>query len=488
MAHRSALDPWRLHGMTGHDPAASDSLSLGALLWFGGGLLLTLLGELVAIHFQPPSVALGTIFWYAFVFALLAWRRTSVAVLGLLVALPLITVEVGLGDVEKTFSTDKLALGAVALVWLARRAVAADRRRLFQPPVTRWWGLFLGVVLVSALVNGRFLDEGWGVVKQVIYACVFLASLDAFSEEPGLLKRALAGAGLAGSLVALLALVEWVGRSRGAQLFLYFKQGTIADAYSAGSTFAHVNFLSGYLVLVLPILIAIAAGVGRKWRPLAVAGAVSVVLALFYASSVGAWVGLTAAGLLVAALVRGALPRQARALVVAACVGAVIVTAGVAVRKLPSSSVSVRFVAYRIGLAAIAERPVLGFGARGYTRESARIERELYGRMQDFHTPKEPLSAHSSFLDIAVERGLIGAGAFVGVVASVLLAGARAFRRLADPRRRVLLLGMLAGLSAFSLQAFTENLFSYSKVAGIFWIVAGAMVALARGAPDGGKA
>jgi len=169
------------------------------------------------------------------------------------------------------------------------------------------------------------------------------------------------------------------------------------------------------------------------------------------------------------------------------CVGVVFLAAGVTLWKIPvrPDSVSVRLVAYRIGLAAIAERPVLGFGANGYTRESPRLERALYGRMPGFHFPWDPLSAHSSYMEVAVERGLPSLAAFLGLLLAILIPGIRGVRQCRDPERRVLLLGLLAGLTAFALQAFTENLFSYSKISGVFWIAAAALVALSR-EPSGG--
>ncbi len=458
------------------------ALTSGALLWFGGGLLLAALGECAALRFRPLPIALATIAWYGLLFAVIAWWRPSLGVLGLLVSLPLITVEVGFGDVEKTFSGDKLALGAVAAVWLVRRTGRPAAWPLVRVAAVRAWMVFLGLVSLSVLGSGLAPDQIWGAAKQLVYALVFVAALDVFSREPRLVTPALTGAGVAGGVVGFLALVEWLARKLGVAVPLAFKEGTMVDE-SLGSTVAHMNFLSGYVVLVLPLLVALAVTARGRSRALAAAGAVTMFLALVYANSIGAWIGLAAAAVLTVVLAaRSSLPRRGRLLVAGLCAAVVLAGAGVGVRKFlgESYSVPVRVAAYRIGLAAIAERPLLGFGSSGYRRESTRIEYQLYGTTLGFHYLWEPLSAHSSYLDVAVERGLPGLAAFLAVLLAVLIPGGRAALRAADPDRRLLLLGLVAGLTAFALQAFTENLFSYSKIAGVFWIAAAAVVALSR--------
>jgi len=62
----------------------------------------------------------------------------------------------------------------------------------------------------------------------------------------------------------------------------------------------------------------------------------------------------------------------------------------------------------------------------------------------------------------------------------VLLAGFRAYLRADDRATKLLIGGLMAGLVAFMIQALTENLFAYSKVAAIFWILAAALVRARR--------
>lgn len=442
---------------------------------------------------------------YAAAVASFAWARLPLGLLALVTALPLVTIEVGFGDVERTLSSDKLALAVVGVIWLARRGTVPAAWRLTEPWV-RWWAAFLLVVLASALSNRTSL-EVTGLIKQVVLAAVFLMALDLFSTRPGLLGVVLPIAGLTAGVVALLAVVEYGLSAMGAWTPMYFKQGTMMDPFLVigggrlteaggsamfGSTFAHRNFLAAYLILVLPLLIVLAVLAARRLQSAMLVGGGLAMIALAIARSMGAWLGLALGGFLGIGLAINRLPSR-RAQLAVAGIGVLLGTiAAVAIAaKLMSgsaaaaASISVRRATYRIGFAGVAERPLLGFGEKGYTRVSPRLERQLFGdAFERVHGAGKAFPAHSSFLQVAVERGLLGLAAFVGLLASILTRGIRAVFHERDGPTRALLLGLVAGLIAFVVQAFTENLFDYSKTAALFWILAAALVSLStsRGA------
>ena len=450
------------------------------------GLLLAAAGESAAIWLRSTPVAVATIAGYGIAFALLAVYRLPLAFVALVLALPLITIETGFGDVRMTLSADKVALAAVVGVWFLRR-LAAVRAALPRTPGVRWWLAFLAVVLVSGVYNGMSILQVWSLLGQIVYLGVFLLALDMLATR-ATRERTLQVAGLTAVVVAVLALVEGLPLAWSASLGMYFKQGTVSDFYIPGSTIAHANFLGGYFVLLLPSLAAMSLTGNRRWQIGSLAGAVVIGLGLVWARSVGARAGLAAGTLLAVGLAfKGSLREVGRWGALVALVVLVVGT-GVWRVKLQASgaaSFPIRRATYEIGLVAIAERPILGFGASGYARESPRIERMLYGdELGKFHSPGSPLSAHSSFIDIAVERGLVGLVVFAGLLASILAPGLRGSVRQGDPTQRLLLLGVLAGLVAFVVQAFTENLFQYSKVAAMFWIMAAALVRLSEAAPE----
>ncbi len=461
---------------------AWETPSRGAVLAAAGALLLTVLGEGAAIRSGSTSLALANLVWYGCTFLALAWYRLPLALLALTVALPLITVEVGFGDVEKTASADKVALGVVVLVWLVRRLPVL--RRLVRLSAVRWWGAFLVIVALSALSSGLTLGQGWGLVKQALFAAVFLMALDIANADHARLRWLVGAGGTVGVVVAVLANVEGVSRRLGHPLPLYFKHGTMSDALVAGATISHLNFLGGYLLLVLPLIIGVSFTARGRALVFGLAGAAVVALTFLYVGSMGAAMGLLAEALLAVGLVGGGtLPRAAWRLSLCGLGLALVIAAGVIVPKALARSVALatRVATYQVGVAAVAERPLLGFGANGYPSQFSRLEQKIFGReREDLHQAGVRLSAHSSFIDVMVERGLLGLAAFVALLGTILATGIKAYFRSSDLETRVLLLGLVAALSGFIVQAFTENLFSYSKVAAIFWILAAVVVHLSQ--------
>jgi len=215
-------------------------------------------------------------------------------------------------------------------------------------------------------------------------------------------------------------------------------------------------------------------------RPWLITSGAVMVLTLVLARSIGALAGVAVAALVVLAVgLTRVRSRAIRAALVVVAIFAVVVTAAIAAAKLSGNdaSITVRAATLRIGLAAVQERPWLGFGANGFPHESARIERALFGHeLLELHPANQPFSAHDAYMNVAVERGVGALIAFLGLLGVIVMSGLRRSARAGDVDRDVIVVGLLAGLVAFAAQALTENLFSYSKVSTIFWILAAALV------------
>jgi O-antigen ligase/polysaccharide polymerase Wzy-like membrane protein len=438
------------------------------------------LGVAASIVLRSPALALVTIVAYAAAFAVLTAWRLPLAVVALVVALPLITLEVGVLDVRKTVGADKAAVAAVAAV-----ALLLHRARLFprvwERPLGRWWVALLLVFVASVIRNGATAGELWGGFGLFVYAVIFAAALDAFEREPRLAQITPTLAALTAGGVAALVAIERLAPFFGRRIYFYFKQGTVLDSPLEGGTIAAPNFLGAYLILLLPIVLWVAARRAGQ-RALWVLIVVLVFIAMTHADSMGAWLGLAIASVAVF-IVNLVLTTSRRRLIGFAAVCLVAVLAGtlVVAEHLKQSRVSfdLRLAAYRVGLEAVRERPWLGFGTNGYERQYARLEQRIFGReLTEFHEPGHALSAHSAFLSMAVERGVLGLAAFCGLLGSLFVHAVRRLARSRTVAERGLISAILAGLAAFTAQALTENLFSYSKLVAVFWIMAAALLCL----------
>lgn len=472
-------------------PAAADTAARTAVMavaWLAVLFVPMLAAEAISIAWRLSSAAAVGIVWYGMAFLGLAAYRLPWALLGLVVALPLFTVEVLVPGSSVTLSTDKVALAAVTAVWCLTRIRRLPA--LAGVPAVRWWLVFLAITVASALASGARPRELVAVGEHLTQAVVFLMALDVFRlHEPGLQRRTVHAAVATAGIVAALGALEWALNVRGVPAAFYFKHGTIDDLGLRGATISAPNFLAGYLVLIVPALVVLAVGAKGRWRAAAIAGVVFSAIALRYADALGAWLGL-----LVATLVAFGLTvvfdssfrmRLAFGLALVPLLG--IGTATLLDHLRPEyPAVPLRLAAYQVAVEAVKERPLLGFGSNAYEREYGRLEQRLFGReLLTFHPPGRALSAHSSYVDIAVERGLLGLGAFVGLLVAVGVTAVKGW--IAAPRgpERTLLLALLAGLAAFCAQAMTENLFQYSKIAAVFWVLAAATQRLAPPAPRG---
>ena len=443
-------------------------------------LAATWAGEWIALASRSRSIAVAALALYALGFLALAATRPSLAVVALVVALPLVTIEVGFGDVEKTVSGDKIAVAVVAGVWLLKRGYRAAPTLLRRSAI-RWWLVLLALTTVSALGHGASKSELWGLTGAFLYFAVFALALDLFDRDARARRHVLIAAALTAGGVAALGLVE---RLVFPGTPFYYKDGVMVAHYSFGSTIGHTNFFAAYLALVLgPLAALVCLRVTRQRAPLRpwliTSGAV-MVLTLVLARSIGALAGVAVAALVVLAVgLTRVRSRAIRAALVVVAIFAVVVTAAIAAAKLGGNdaSITVRAATLRIGLAAMQERPWLGFGANGFPHESARIERALFGHeLLELHPANQPFSAHDAYMNVAVERGVGALIAFLGLLGVIVMSGLRRSVRAGDVDRDVIVVGLLAGLVAFAAQVLTENLFSYSKVSTIFWILAAALV------------
>jgi putative inorganic carbon (hco3(-)) transporter len=265
--------------------------------------------------------------------------------------------------------------------------------------------------------------------------------------------------------------------------------------FRAHGTFGQPNPFGGYLEMVLPLALALVAGLARpRWLwLLAVATLAATAAALAMSFSRGAWLGL-AVGL--AAMMVAAGPRTLAAVVLAGLVGALVALLG-SFEVLPAWASerlqgATRFfgvfdvrqerpdaenwgivermahwqAAYEMWLA----RPWLGMGIGQYA--------EAY---PDYMLPgwRDPLGhAHNYYLNVLAEVGVPGLAAFLVMVASWFAVAAQRVRGATTPLGRATAIGVLGVLAAVG----THNLFDNLYVSGMN-VHLGLLIGLVVGLP-----
>lgn len=380
-----------------------------------------------------------------------------------------------------------LALVSYALARLAR----VDREGRVSP-----WMAPVALFVGAALFSSTWAASLPAAAKELLRWVELLAAFGlvvALVRTPTHARRLLTVLLLGGLVEGLIGFV---------QFFLQigppsFQMGRFLRAYG---TFGQPNPYGGYLGMVLPVALAIAATFLVGWlrtapwkdrlqlsttsvRPLAwplFAGLVLLVVAaaMGMSSSRGAWLGL-AAGL--AAVMMAAGRRTLAAVLIAGFVATLVALLG-AFDVLPASVVArmgqvtqyfgvfdVRTVVVSSENWSVVERmahwqtaidmwrdwPWFGIGTGQYA--------VLYA---DYHPPgwPDPLGhAHNIYLNVAAEMGSVGLGLYLVMVASWVTMALLTVRRAGAPLARAVGLGVLGVVVAGA----THNLFDNLYVAGM---------------------
>jgi O-antigen ligase len=368
---------------------------------------------------------------------------------------------VGLGF---SITLAETALLLLTLLWLWRLRDPEVRRGqawpLWQPVLA-----FAGVTLLSALVSGH-PGQSLAACKTLLLTAALYVTDDALLDAREA-DRFLSWLALAAGGAALAGLVQYgacppeepaAGLAR-----WFFHRCDRARAF-----FSIYMTLAGVLnIVLLATLPRVLPGGFRAWSAhvwlLTAAG-----LVMTYTR--GAWIGLGAG---VAAL----LPMSRR--------GRLALLAGLALLPLvfllgphdlshrfrsmfdpDEAGIKERVYMWRSGAAMWRERPVLGWGPGGVKREYSRFALSEAFKKRTGHV-------HNTPLQILVERGLLGLGAWLAVWIAFYWRAVCLLRRLdgTRARERALVAGSTAAITGFLVAGLSEYNFGDSEVVMAAWAV-----------------
>ena len=337
----------------------------------------------------------------------------------------------------------------------AGRAIIG-RRELTLPPISLALSIFLLVALFGFLASP---DQSEGALSLFLIAAgltTFLLAAE-FLDLPSQRRSVLVLVLAIGVAVGLHAIWQY---ETGNLSRIGFQSSSGAVEYRVSSTFVHPNMLAVFLSLMIPVAVCVRRlYTDRAIRWLAAGAVPLALLGILVSYSRGTLVALAALPFVYA---RG---RRALPLLIVAGV-IVVLLAPSAWRDRVSGSqdfaspeIASRFDLWEAALQEYDDEPVFGVGLGAYGTAYVDLEESAKGFPPGETTFAVPLHAHSLYLNVLAEQGLIGAAS----LALLLLAGARlviALRRSRDETNR--LIGqMLLGVSTLLLvqAAFDKVLF-----------------------------
>ena len=336
-----------------------------------------------------------------------------------------------------------------------------------------WFGRYSGLIEIAVLV---------GIFSVV--ACVYRERRDRLPEI--ILSIAAASIVLTGYILmqrAGLDPIRWAKPSGGVPGQPYF--GTMGNA----------NFAGGFLGLTAPCIYYVFHRYRERWhRTLVVVWSVAVLSALWFTSARNGMFALGAAAALLLWIHRDRVPAIFKAGAVLAVVVALVLTVLVvwhpgskkppaALRRidvLRSKTIRVRVEWWKAGLQMFTHRPVFGYGPETYVTHNQRFLAPAAAKIGDSETADKP---HNVYVEHAAHTGILGLGAFLGLIVVALRRG---LRRLRDgpPDQRVLGTTLLALLAAYLGQAFFS--IDVMGIVIVAWVVLGAIAAWADPPGDEG--
>jgi putative inorganic carbon (HCO3(-)) transporter len=136
-----------------------------------------------------------------------------------------------------------------------------------------------------------------------------------------------------------------------------------------------------------------------------------------------------------------------------------------------------RIAIYRNSLNMIKTHPVIGFGANTFMHNY-----RFYKESPEYNNQitSDYIYAHNNFLHMAAEIGLVGLGIFIWLLYNIFKESGNIYRWLEDNYLKVVCLSLIACVIAFLVNGLTESSLYSSRVAGIFWYLAGFLLALKK--------
>lgn len=349
---------------------------------------------------------------------------------------------------------------------------------------TRLWAVLVGWLAVASAFSPDPLhawlgtpDRRFGWFVWLLCAALTLVGAALLEAERAMVARGVA----AGS--ALLGLYT------GAELLgLPTAAGDFAGG-RLGGPLAQPAFLGAAAALTLPVSAGVVAASDQPmlWRRIGAVGAVGSLLAVVGSQSRAAWVGVVVSVGLWLVVARRSGGRATGSAVDLRWVASVAAPVAAAVALVPplrsrvtgafgsGGVVDGRLDEWRVGLRALADAPLAGYGPEGYrTVFGANVSEDYvvqWGR--DVITDR----AHAGWLDVALVGGV---PALVLYVALLVLVGRAALRLMGsdDPT----MIGVSVGVGAYAVQQ--QFLFPLSELDPLFWLLAGITIGATRKTSD----
>lgn len=387
-------------------------------------------------------------------------------------------------------SVVKLMVALLTVVLLARRFLSERPRVLVSDPVI-WWMLAYLVVGATGLWFARDTDAVMSRLVDTAKDCVIAGLIFNLLITRQAFERAVWGLLIVGAALSALTVYQEMTKTYDnnywgfAQAAVRQISTTMDDRARAFGTVNDPNYF-GQLLLVLVPLAVWAALNGRTWRgkSFGLAALLLLLAAIGLTFSRGAYLG----AVIVLGVYAMYLRLDARYVLILPLIGALLYVAppefrarfGTLDEVLPGNSAGAyadgsiqgRTVKAEIALTMAADHPIFGVGRGNYRLHYRDYINEIEGAGSN--TERD---AHSLYLEVAAEQGMIGLAIFIGLLATVwgrLRKAELLFNAADDYRMAALAVAVKVGFLGY----LVTSLFLHGAYGYMLWLQVGMAVAL----------
>lgn len=327
-----------------------------------------------------------------------------------------------------------------------------------------------------ASLFGSFENQ-MGLVTRICFYVCFLAIICGIGQSWTRLMQTLWAMSLTGLSAATYAFAQFFGRDFFLPPSLYTFNSMGETVVRPIGTLGHADYLGNFLLYTTPLCVGFALGSSGRTRRFGIVAAAVSTAAIAFSGTRGAWLGLIVGAAVFVAL---EFPRKSddaragwlRRLALPAAIACIVVVLSVLlIASNPASRNMVvrarlfvtegftgagRTLLWRDSLRMAPDFAIAGCGPEGFRRAFLAYKSDELAR---FAPDINNESSHNSYLDAAISFGLPGAGLYAAIIASVFSLLGRARRRL-NPRRRVIITGLLSSFAAVT----THNFFIFDQI------------------------
>ncbi len=399
-------------------------------------------------------------------------------ILALAVLVPLAVVpNADDATLAKEIVVDAVVFGCALLWAMGSGKVAMTFKRT---PVD----LMIGVYFVLGASSVLTSDYAYAGIDRLLrlgaYFTLFFLCVN-FLRDRKDVERIMWGVVVSGAIVSVYGIVQYSGHG-----FLFPMEGEsfrLNYEPRSFSTLGHPNLFGGFTVIAIFMCLGLFLGCERGqnvWRRLFLGGAMGImVIALLMSKSRGAWIGF-ACGLGSVMLMNvGWIIRRIWALAAGGVVLAALLYFAlpdwVGERLISGAAVRSRLVMWDGALEMVGDSPLFGKGIglfRVYFPEYRGNDYWLKGVDQNVG------HAHNEFLEVMSEMGILGLGAFLGILALFFVQVKRFMETSQDRKATLLVVSLSAGMIGTLTHSLVSVGMRFTSTGTFFYLSMGLAMAL----------